>query len=267
VGRAGKNIRDDAKRERSAFVRRNAVVFTTMVFAYVAISTGLVVAIHPASAERAIFAAGAASTGLAWLMWALVTQLDGQQHKFFGANAEADSSRVLGRLRRHGWRVVDDVAFDRFNIDHVVVGPGGIFAVETKWTSRRWQVADGRLSTGGPADPVRQAANGATTIARLLKHHANVVEQVHPVVVIWGPGRPRVARGGTLLRDDVTILDGRHCRTFFRELEPRLREDVVLHAAEALYAFVDQRDKYNRRLSGERGAPTRGTRGRATGGC
>ena len=41
-------------------------------------------------------------------------------------------SELLTQLRRKRYVTFDDLLVDRSNIDHVLVGPGGIFAIETK---------------------------------------------------------------------------------------------------------------------------------------
>lgn len=51
-----------------------------------------------------------------------------------------DGERVVGqfleRLRTQGYHVFHDLLGDRFNVDHVLIGPGGIFTVETKTHSK-----------------------------------------------------------------------------------------------------------------------------------
>jgi Nuclease-related domain len=49
-----------------------------------------------------------------------------------GAEGEEAVGQILEGLGGDGWHVIHDVTFGRGNIDHVVVGPGGVFAVETK---------------------------------------------------------------------------------------------------------------------------------------
>lgn len=49
-----------------------------------------------------------------------------------GAEGEEVVGKVLEGLAEDGWCVIHDVCFGRGNIDHVVVGPGGIFTIETK---------------------------------------------------------------------------------------------------------------------------------------
>jgi len=49
-----------------------------------------------------------------------------------GAEGEEAVGEILEGLRDQGWCVIHDVSFGRGNIDHIVVGPGGIFTIETK---------------------------------------------------------------------------------------------------------------------------------------
>jgi hypothetical protein len=49
-----------------------------------------------------------------------------------GAEGEETVGKILESLREQGWCVIHDVSFGRGNIDHVVVGPGGVSTIETK---------------------------------------------------------------------------------------------------------------------------------------
>ena len=49
-----------------------------------------------------------------------------------GAEGEEAVGEILEGLAAGGWHVIHDVSFGRGNIDHVVVGAGGLFTVETK---------------------------------------------------------------------------------------------------------------------------------------
>jgi hypothetical protein len=49
-----------------------------------------------------------------------------------GARGERKTERALRPLRRTGWNFAHDVDTGRGNRDHVVVGPGGVFLLETK---------------------------------------------------------------------------------------------------------------------------------------
>jgi hypothetical protein len=51
-----------------------------------------------------------------------------------GAAGERRTARLLEPLDRHGWAVLHDLAVpgSRANIDHLVVGPGGVFVIDSK---------------------------------------------------------------------------------------------------------------------------------------
>jgi hypothetical protein len=49
-----------------------------------------------------------------------------------GAEGERAVGAVLAQLEDEGWRALHDISLGRGNVDHVLVGPGGIFTIETK---------------------------------------------------------------------------------------------------------------------------------------
>jgi hypothetical protein len=49
-----------------------------------------------------------------------------------GASGEELVGAVLEKLEDDGWYSIHDVTFGRGNIDHIVIGPGGLFTIETK---------------------------------------------------------------------------------------------------------------------------------------
>ena len=49
-----------------------------------------------------------------------------------GARAEEQVGALLEQLPRERWRVVHDATLGRGNVDHIVIGPAGVFTVETK---------------------------------------------------------------------------------------------------------------------------------------
>jgi Nuclease-related domain len=68
-----------------------------------------------------------------------------------GAAGEWRTARLLGPLERHGWAVLHDLAVpgSRANIDHLVIGPGGVFVIDSKRYRGRLQLdPSGRLWHG-----------------------------------------------------------------------------------------------------------------------
>lgn len=53
-----------------------------------------------------------------------------------GPDGELATAEELNQLMHYGYYVFHDFPGDHFNIDHVVIGPAGVFAVETKTRSK-----------------------------------------------------------------------------------------------------------------------------------
>jgi hypothetical protein len=73
-----------------------------------------------------------------------------------GAAGERRTARLLGPLERQGWVVLHDLAVpgSRANIDHLVIGPGGVFVIDSKQYRGRLQLdSSGRLWHGRYPSP------------------------------------------------------------------------------------------------------------------
>ena len=101
----------------------------------------------------------------------------------------------LERLRESGIHVFHDVPGDGFNIDHVLIGEQGIFAVETKTLSKpargdaKIVFSDGALLANGhkiERNPIVQARAAAKWLARMLQESTGRTLQAHPVVLFPG---------------------------------------------------------------------------------
>ena len=93
-----------------------------------------------------------------------------------------------------GYRVIDDIVFDGFNVDHALIEPGGIFSIETKTRTKYPGVYkvnyDGeKLTIAGftpDRDPVVQARAGASSLSNLILNVTGQRFQVRPVVLFPG---------------------------------------------------------------------------------
>ncbi len=94
-------------------------------------------------------------------------------------------------LLRKGYWVIHDIVDDAGNIDHAVIGPGGVFSVETKTRTKRKGenkvTYDGTqiLVNGVPPDrdPVIQAKASAKSLQRVLRDYTGTTVDVRPVVL------------------------------------------------------------------------------------
>lgn len=102
---------------------------------------------------------------------------------FKGARGEERVAGVLGALP-DAWHVFHDFAAGAHHVDHVAVGPGGVFSVETKSWRAPVTVEDGELLVGGrlpDRSPLVQAKREAAAVKDALAR-AGWQGEVAPVV-------------------------------------------------------------------------------------
>jgi hypothetical protein len=112
-----------------------------------------------------------------------------------GARGERAVGQSLETLRARGYHVFHDIQDDRGNIDHILIGPAGVFAIETKTRSKRTTgrptiTYDGRkvLVDGlePDRDPIAQALACARRLRQILKQQTGQDVTVKPVVLYPG---------------------------------------------------------------------------------
>lgn len=104
-----------------------------------------------------------------------------------GAAGERTTGAILDQLRAYGWTVLHDVRWPgrpRANIDHVVIGPSGVFVIDSKnWSGRIDFVDDTFRCNGRRQDRVVAAAGeAAIAIVGLLSLPAAL--SVHSVICL-----------------------------------------------------------------------------------
>ena len=114
------------------------------------------------------------------------------RHLNRGERGELRVAEILDELRGSGYRAFHDLVGDGFNIDHVVVGPAGVFAIETKFRSGSGEIefrnGEG-LFVGGyleEKDCLHQARGNAAEVSRIIKEHCGIYLPVKPLVVFVG---------------------------------------------------------------------------------
>ena len=89
---------------------------------------------------------------------------------FKGARGEEKVSGILAMLP-DAYHVFNDFTVGRNHIDHVVAGPGGVFAVETKFWQGRVTIEDGHILVNGQLpdrSPMAQVAREAALVRGAL---------------------------------------------------------------------------------------------------
>ena len=194
--RAGSWARARARNEQRAFIRSNRGILAAFV------GLGVILSVAIAWTMPNLFlsgvVAGAAFVLIPGAVWVLTMQATGTASSMMGDDAEQWTAAELRRLSGRGWRLVNHVALSERDVDHVLLGPGGAYALETKWSSS-WESDYGRRRL---LAAVAQAKAGARTLR--LWHPFKALEiEPQPVVVLWGRGL--VDKGE---KDQVRTIEG-----------------------------------------------------------
>jgi len=147
-----------------------------------------------------------------------------------GAAGERRTARLLGPLEQLGWVVLHDLAVpgSRANIDHLAIGPGGIFVVDSKQYRGRLKLdPSGRLWHGRyPLAPTLQAVSfEADQAARVLPNPGVVVV---PIVAIHGAQVP----WGKVVMNGVPIVPAQRLPSMLRQLPAVLGPERVVDLAD-----------------------------------
>jgi hypothetical protein len=81
-----------------------------------------------------------------------------------GATGEEQVGSLLDGLEDHGWQAIHDASFGNGNVDHILIGPAGVFTVETKSHPGPVRVARIHGATFAQAQAQRRAIARATDL-------------------------------------------------------------------------------------------------------
>jgi Nuclease-related domain len=147
-----------------------------------------------------------------------------------GANGERRTARLLTPLERRGWAVLHDLAIpgSSANIDHLVIGPGGVAAIDSKqyqgrlyldgygmlWHGRRLLVSTLRKT--------RWEADQADEVLGIADIDVAAVVAVHGAGVPWGQ----------VQADGATVVPARRLPDLLQALPPILGPERVAWLAD-----------------------------------
>jgi hypothetical protein len=106
------------------------------------------------------------------------------------------------------WKIINNLIFTDGDLDHLVIAPCGVLAVETKYRYR--QSDPRRLVQQRRRDLEAAQRAGRKTRSLLRSHQVRQDATVTPILIVWGPGSPDLPAGYRLTSDDVYVLDGNH---------------------------------------------------------
>lgn len=160
-----------------------------------------------------------------------------------GAEGEQATARALRRLVSDGWTLVHDVETGQGNLDHILVGPPGVFLLETKKLHGAMTVERGVLSVRWREDTTdgydnaqlapRMRARAAELSAALRSQGIDRV-WVQPTVVLWGAFEQR-----SIQSNGVAWIDGRNLAAVLLARPTTLTPDRIREATSALERWLN----------------------------
>ncbi|MFZ2783946.1 MAG: nuclease-related domain-containing protein [Sediminibacterium sp.] len=176
----------------------------------------------------------AAICTVAWAVWKIRKALPGLRNLRTGLLGEKAVGQYLEEnLGSKGYHVLHDIPGNNFNLDHVVVGPTGVFCVETKTRSRPASgvptvVYDGKsVAVNGlppDRDPIIQAKAAAYWLHELLEKSTSKKFPVQPIVIF-----PDWFIESSAKHSEVWVLSHKAVPTFIKNNYNRLApEDISL---------------------------------------
>jgi len=228
--RAGESLAEE--RERRIYDKLPVIIFSPFVFWFVYVTQKLQEWNHTGPQPQLwLWIAIVATLGSAIWLWRLFPIARRYNR---GEHGELHVADVLEELRMDGYKPVHDIVGNGFNIDHVIVGPGGVFAIETKYRSGKGEITfrntegvfvGGRLDE---KDCLKQARASAAAIRNLIHENCGVGEWVNAIVVFVGDWKIRNEWRDT----DTRVFTPDGLLRYIRDQQPHLtRRDIELIAS------------------------------------
>lgn len=167
---------------------------------------------------------------------------------YVGFLGERAVGEELNQLMADGWSVFHDVPFadnpgaKPFNVDHVVVGPGGLFAIETKTRRKRKESGGHKVVFNGQTLDfpwgsedfgLKKAQERAHYMSQWLSKKLQAEIHAHAILALPGWYVDRIGKS------DLTVLNEGEIPSFFRDKHKadRLRPEQL----NSIRALLDER--------------------------
>ena len=136
---------------------------------------------------------------------------------WLGAEGERDTAKEIERLGPE-WHCEHDLEHEYGNWDHVLIGPPGVYLLDSKLLHGTAAAGNDKLSAGRLAYPGRMFRAGARTVkSRLEQRLGSRAPWVQAVVVVWGDF-PQ----GLHDEEHVVYVRGEQLREWLTELPERV---------------------------------------------
>ena len=143
-----------------------------------------------------------------------------------GADAEENVGSRLDRLDPTEWLVLHDIVLNDkgTNLDHLVIGPAGVFSLNTKNHPKKRVVVTERSFrvNGYRTNYLSVAVAEAARVGEVLRRHVNCSVFVQPVIAVMG-----AELDVRKMPVDVSVIRRNDLPKWFRRLPKALPEDQV----------------------------------------
>jgi hypothetical protein len=183
----------------------------------------------------------AAAVAVAFTAWRFVVTRKQVRQLRLGRDGERCVGQYLERLRASNSQVFHDIPANDFNLDHVIISPHGIYAVETKTFSK--PSPDAKVTVDGSTlrvagrvperNPIDQVAAAARWLENLLRESTGKQFQVRGVVVFPGWFVEQISPRGP-----VWVLEPKALPAFIEQEPNRIDASDVALASYHLSRYI-----------------------------
>jgi hypothetical protein len=179
-------------------------------------------------AARVLAATAGTLAGVAFALWALGAHVS-TFHWWLGVEGERETAREIERLGPE-WHCEHDMEHEHGNWDHVVIGPPGVFLLDSKNLHGTAAAGDDALRSGRLTYPGIRFRAGARAVKQAVEQRLGArAPWVQAVVVVWGEF-PQARHE----EQDVVYLRGDELRSWLAELPRRINAPQRAALATAL---------------------------------
>lgn len=234
--RAGRLARLRYREAYRAYLRAQWKVLLLGGVLFLGVTAAVALVVRAPIARGLIIGFGVTATAAA--LTHLVVLASGSAPLMMGELAEQWTAGHLRSLQASGWRVVNHFGLRVGDIDHVVIGPPGVFVVETKWSASAWTKDWAKEDV---ANAERQAAENAKVMGLWENYKRLGLPAPVPLVALWGSGAADLAgslgRTGVFAGGDVApYLRGQEL------VDARLQAEQIERALRVLDDHLQKRD-------------------------
>lgn len=182
--------------------RRNRRLFVLLGLGcgLVVLASLLLTRVWPSQTWALGFVGGVAAAFFLTVRWSGPRWIENWQ---FGAWGEQSTAKELRPLEKAGWVVLHDLPAGRGNVDHIAIGPGGVFLLDSKRLGGSAVVDDRGVTVHrfGDSDLSYSHPGPGHLLSLARQTHDRVLERtrikvwVTPVMVFWGEFPQGVVEG------------------------------------------------------------------------